>query len=76
MPSASLASCNLFLLYPPSYIPHQEFIVPFQSDVLISHSPVFAPLVSLSRAAALTFVPPALASWSETLAQCCAQKCL
>lgn len=26
---------------PPSYIPQQGFIVPFQSDVLISNSPVF-----------------------------------
>lgn len=54
---------------PPSHIPHQGFIVPFPSDVSISHSPVFAPLVSLSRAAALTFVSPAAASWSETLAR-------
>lgn len=43
MPSASLLSCILFLLYlpPPNYIPQQGFIVPFQSDVLISISPVF-----------------------------------
>lgn len=69
MPSASLVSHNLFLLCPASYVPHQGFIVPFQSDVLISHSPAVAPLISLSRAAALTYVSPALASWSETLAR-------
>lgn len=69
MPSASLVSCNLFLLCLASYVPHQGFIAPFQSDVLISHSPVIASLISLSRAAALTYVSPALASWSEARAQ-------
>lgn len=43
---------------PPSYVPHQGFIVPFQIDVLISHSPIFVPLISLSRAAALNFASP------------------
>lgn len=42
---------------PPSYIPQQGFIVPFQSDVLIPSSPVDF----LSRAAALTWVSPAFA---------------
>lgn len=45
---------------PPSYIPQQGFIVSFQSDVLISNSPVFLwlPLLIPFPELLLSFVSP------------------